>query len=203
MWRPCGRAAQNPEVCGVEFRGPAPFPSSRSWTTRTSMHPTAESGLPGNESQRRSGSTYYSASYQPPGGGSPGVAGGAGGSAGLGGVGGSGGGTGAPAGYRDVSGGASWAPPSTSAVSADPWVQHAAPASASPQFPPLPEFPAPSGVGAAGYPPPGAGFAQPASGHPPQQNGFPPPIHEFPPPASGYPAPNGPHQQPAAPRPRR
>ena len=26
------------------------------------MHPTAESGLPGNESQRRSGSTYYAAS---------------------------------------------------------------------------------------------------------------------------------------------
>ena len=28
MWRPCGRGAQNPEVCGVEFRGPAPFQTS-------------------------------------------------------------------------------------------------------------------------------------------------------------------------------
>ena len=28
MWRPCGRGAQNPEVCGVGFRGPAPFQPS-------------------------------------------------------------------------------------------------------------------------------------------------------------------------------
>jgi len=124
------------------------------------MHPTAESGLPGNESQRRSGSTYYSASYQPPGGGSPGVAGGAGGSAGPGGVGGSGGGTGAPAGYQDVSGGGSWAPPSTPAVSADPWVQHAAPASGyqapAPGY--IHEFPPPR----SGYPAPNGPNHQPA-----------------------------------------
>jgi len=175
------------------------------------MHPTAEAGLPSNESQRRSGSTYYAASYQPPGGGSPGVAGGAGGSAGPAGVGGSGGGTGAPAGYRDagyqdVHGGGTWAPPSTPAVSADPWVQHAVPASGyaapapvpavagaprAPEFPPLPEFPAPPGAG-----PVAGGFS-------PQAGGFPPPIHEFPPPASGYPPPNGTNQQPAPPRPRR
>jgi len=185
------------------------------------MHPTAEAGLPSNESQRRSGSTYYAASYQPPGGGSPGVAGGAGGSAGPGGVGGSGGGTGAPAGYRDagyrdagyrdagyrdVHGGGTWAPPSTPAVSADPWVQHAVPASGyaapapvpaaagaprAPEFPPLPEFPAPPGAGPV------------AGGVSPQAGGFPPPIHEFPPPASGYPPPNGTNQQPAPPRPRR
>jgi len=155
------------------------------------MHPTAEAGLPSNESQRRSGSTYYAASYQPPGGGSPGVAGGAGGSAGPAGVGGSGGGTGAPAGYQDagyrdagyqdVHGGGTWAPPSTPAVSADPWVQHAVPAS---------------------------GYAAPApvpavAGAPRVPEFPPPPIHEFPPPASGYPPPNGTNQQPAPPRPRR
>jgi hypothetical protein len=89
-------------------------------------------------------------------------------------------------------------------------MQHAVPpvgapvssAPRAPEFPPLPEFPAPPGAGPAGFAP--AGYPPQAGGFAPPAAGFPPPIHEFPPPASGYPEPSGANQQqPAPPRPRR